>query len=167
MKSGPTWLAFLFAVVAAGYCVLLERKLDTNDKLLDRLSAEIGKTESSNSFNNLEIQKRCSEQARQIYKDGGYSLSGATDSSMESYVNHFSKIKNICFIKISYTDTKRAFVNEQLLDAFENTDFGTFTQQIGSNDFKVLECYVGKPKATECSSQAEFDDLAESYMKGD
>lgn len=110
---------------------------------------------------NLDLQDRCSKQAKEVFvpwdKTGGGTF----------YTSHFNQDLNRCFILVeNQTDGFKAG-NKMLSDAFEGRLYGIYTwlPQRGKLPIEVppVSCRVTLPsgKNVDCESSADFDILVE------
>ena len=119
----------------------------------------------------LELQAKCSEQARKAFADLGY-----TKNQIVGYENHYSSQVNKCFIHVQNTDTKvepgTIWTYRNVFDAFEGKGYGTYAWHTEKDkkywEVPPFQCEVtlmsGEKKL--CQSDAEFTELVKIYMEG-
>lgn len=119
----------------------------------------------------LELQAKCSEQARKAFADLGY-----PKNQMASYENHYSPQMNKCFIHAQNTDTKidpeTIWTYRSVFDAFEGKDYGTYAWHTEKDkkywEVPPFQCEVTLPSGEKklCHSDVEFTELVKIYMEG-
>ena len=117
----------------------------------------------------LDLQAKCSEQARKAFADLGYSK-----NDVASYENHYNAKLDKCFIHVRHDARTPGTIwtNRDLFDAFEGKVYGTY--MLHTNKVKKywevseLKCKVTLPsrEKKDCRSEDEFTELAKVYMEG-
>ena len=121
------------------------------------------KLESVTKAGSLDLQAKCSQQARLAFSE-----SGLGKKAMAGYVNHYNPKLNICFVVFSSTETagKDLTTYRVLYDAFEGKQYAEYFGGI-TRDAKPNVCTVklqsGEDK--DCESSKEFDELLKRYME--
>ncbi len=123
------------------------------------------KVETRANSTSMELQERCSKQAREQYNAEGW-----REEPMASYTNHYNDKLNKCFLLIQNTalpKTKNELVVRMrvLVDAFEGKTYAEFPS-VGSRAMPDI-CNGTSPTGEEkrCHSDSEFDDLVKLYMQ--
>jgi hypothetical protein len=119
----------------------------------------------------LELQEKCSKQAREAYAENGWKK-----EELASYTNHFNEKMNKCFALIEdATQPKPAdgtiITNKILIDAFEGKTYGEYTWRSDKvkKYWEVAPFYCkgtltsGEEKV--CHSSDEFDEIVKLYME--
>lgn len=130
-----------------------------NKELQARLAAQEGR-------NLLDLQDRCSQQARLYFKSQGPWDNG----TITSYTNHYNQRLNKCFIQLNATAFSKGsiFVSVFINDAFEGRDYGEYHSMAKYPEEAPAMCTVTSlpaAQATTCHSQKEFDELIKQYME--
>jgi hypothetical protein len=168
-------LAVLFLVLLVMATLLRShsariRELELTVKQLDSKVDEKGTTSS------LELQAKCSEQARKFFSDMGFAK-----NDMAGFENHYNSQMNKCFVQVSSskafkTDAKKSsstlWTYRNVFDAFEGKEYGSFAwhDKEGKKYWEIppFQCEVTLPSGEKkfCHSDDEFTDLVKVYMQG-
>jgi hypothetical protein len=133
-----------------------------------KLEADVHTAARATAESSLEMQGKCSRQAATAFSDAGWKRTAFVD-----YTNHYNASLNRCFLEITETKIDHGHPSNSimLVDAFEEKVYGKYFW-VNLQDKKFwevapLECSVTVPSGEEktCTSSAEFDELAETYMK--
>jgi uncharacterized coiled-coil protein SlyX len=115
-------------------------------------------------IDSLDLQERCSNQARKEFESLGYKFSSGDD-----YESHCNAELNKCFILIKSYHANVVF--KFLSDAYEGKQYASYSYiaQKG-NDYiepRPLECKVTLPsgEVKSCNSDEEFTALIKIYME--
>ena len=117
---------------------------------------------------NLDLQAKCSSQARTAFKEMGWDKQPFAD-----YTNHYQQKLNKCFVQVSDYKAERgsARIHRTVQDAFEGKGYAEYYWINNSakkySEVKPVLCKVtllsGEEKV--CSSTEEFDSLIKVYME--
>ena len=118
------------------------------------------------------VQAQCSEQARKVFEDSGYSK-----SQFAAYEHHYAAKLDKCVMRVLHTDAHTtqgkviwAYIN--VLDAFEGKQYGTYTWRTETNKKYLIvppfACEVTLPTGEQktCQSMDEFEELVKVYTEG-
>jgi hypothetical protein len=127
--------------------------------------------------NDIDSQQKCADRSAWFFKSEGYSDTTIVDTS--SYFDHWNQSLNKCFILIessSHFDSNSVgrtdTYDEILLDAFSAQTYGEINSSQVEGNFlatktvngcNINEDFVGA-SSTNCTTQAEFDNYADSLM---
>jgi len=165
--------ALLFALIVAlavlGYLLHSDNAVLTDQqRQIHELSTKI---EARAKTASLELQEKCSKQAREEFVEDGWKK-----EPMASFANHYNEKMNKCFILIqNTTPTKPAdgtfFTGKILLDAFEGKAYGQYDWK-SDKVKKYWEVAPFNCKGTLlsgeekfCHSSDEFDKIVKLYMQ--
>jgi hypothetical protein len=146
--------------------VTIEGQQTRLSALESQLSAENERAKSAT----LDLQSKCSEQARKAFAEIGYKSSDGA-----AYQNHYSARLNKCFIETDKTAAheKTIWRWRNLFDAFEGKQYGTFAwRNQGEKKYWEVAPYIcnaiapnGETK--QCASEDEFSSLIRTYMEAE
>jgi hypothetical protein len=132
---------------------------DLNSKLVEK--SEMGM---------LGLKTRCAEQADKTFADLGYKR-----TELNRYESHYNGALNKCFIRTesqdSYTVPDAIFAYQNVLDAFEVKQFGSFAwrgnKREKHREVRPFVCEVTLPSGDKrvCHSADEFTELVKLYME--
>jgi hypothetical protein len=125
---------------------------------------------SNSSVANDNNVSRCAEDANRYFSSGNYLLKNVSSNS--TYINHYDKLLNKCFIEISFSVTQSSYGGESLYDVDSGIMWGFFTigfnSHTGEMSQSTTSCFVNEngdgTKKNNCSSQSEFGALTKGYM---
>lgn len=161
----------LCSVALVAMAVLLYFQSTTIKELELTVRKLSAKTSERPPTASLELQGKCSDQARKAFKDLGYK-----SNDLVAYQNHYNPELNICSVEVEHADTKgstpEAVTFRNVFDAFEGKAYGTYAWR-SQKDKKFWEvspfmCEVVLPSGEkkQCHSNDEFTELVKVYMQG-
>ena len=158
----------LCAVVVLGVVVIRQNStIDAYSTKLATISAETSAAKEPSKSFSVEIQAKCSEQARIAFV-----RSGLKESEGAVYQNHYNSKLNKCFIETENHSAsgKTLWTYRNVYDAFEGRQYGTYAWHT-EGDKKYWEvaptmCEVESLTGARqiCHSDEEFSVLIKSYM---
>jgi hypothetical protein len=163
-------IAVLLAAVVVMAAFLSSQSARTREleRAIQQLNSKLVERTTSAS---LELQGKCSEQARKAFADLGH-----TKNQLAGYENHYNSQMNKCFIHVQNTDTKMSpgtiWRYRNVFDAFEGKEYGTYAWRTEKAkkywEVPAVECEVTLPSGEKklCHSDGEFTDLVKVYMEG-
>jgi hypothetical protein len=113
---------------------------------------------------NLELQKKCADQAAAKFKESDWSR-----PERAVYTNHYQQTMNRCFVRIDDTEAWNLSSSTviKILDAFEGKVYGDYERSMSKEETFWMVCKVtllsGEVKL--CQSQKEFNELVKVYME--
>ena len=128
---------------------------------IDDLGAKLKANDKATDF---ELQAKCAAQARSEFESNGWGK-----HPLATYMNHYSKNLNKCFVEIQDIDASIG-TTKFIDDAFEGKMYANYFWR-GEKGKKYWEvapaiCTVTiSGKDAVCKSSDEFDKLAEAYME--
>jgi hypothetical protein len=163
----------LLVAILAGALIALavfayrqNREIDLQQAEIARLTSEVTTTKQRTPASApLDLQAKCADQARKVFRDLGYKPDGPA-----AFENHFNVKLNRCFMQIENT-TPQGNVNRNVLDAFEGKEYGTYMwqPQEGKKYWQVppFMCDVVSTtgEAVTCHSDEEFKSLIRVYLE--
>jgi hypothetical protein len=137
------------------------------EKQNEEFKAQLARNQSATDF---DLQAKCAKDSKAWF---GESFSGAKDTILLDYSNHYNKEQNKCFVVVEW-HYKAAFYGEgswtnhmSLWDLYENTKLGEAVEQHIitfkpiSTRTELQSCNVLDKK---CTTVVEFDDLVRPCM---
>jgi type II secretory pathway pseudopilin PulG len=162
-------VALIMAVCVLGYLLHSQKTVLTEQQ--QQIHDLEAKFEARATSARLDLQEKCSKQAREDYREDGWNK-----EPMASFTNHYNEKMNKCFVLIQNTDPAKPddgtlFVTKTLFDAFEGTSYGEYMWRSDKSkkywEVAPLHCMVtllsGAEKA--CHSSDEFDAMVKPYMQ--
>jgi hypothetical protein len=145
-------------------------KIAKLEKQNQDLQAEL---KSQRSAADLDLQAKCSRDAKTFYLEG---WSRDKDTIILTYINHYDKKDNKCFVLIEYHYNSHfagssgdSWTNDMVVyDVYENAKYGHFSENhytyykptINTRS-EVITCEISGKK---CASIEEFNSLVSAYM---
>ncbi|MEW9570530.1 hypothetical protein ABQJ54_02060 [Rhodanobacter sp. Si-c] len=134
-------------------------------KQVDALSSQVQVLNArSSAADNLDLQSKCTIDAKRTFELLGYSYREANHGGTDSFVSHYNAAMQRCFMVITDVDASSGHLLTQmyLLDANEQLGYGTWT----GNGSDPIECTLTPAggNAQGCKSEQEFDQYVVRYM---
>jgi hypothetical protein len=162
-------IIIILLVAAIGLSVLLFRQnvtIASQGARLAAVDAELSALKQQSKSVSLDLQVKCSEQAKKAFVQGGFKANTA------GYENHYNAKLNKCFIDMQNTTSlgKEFLTNRYVFDAVEGKQYGTYGWRSvhGKKYWEVppISCEVELPQGEKqhCNSEEEFSKLVQIYM---
>lgn len=169
MPRGRQVRKLLFTVTALMLMLVIEQAM-TIRKQRTAIASLVQTQDASKAplIVSLDLQSQCAQQAKQEFKDSGWSKDQAA-----SFESHYNAKLGRCFIKVYDTTTENDVISTSVSvsDAVEGRGYGNYlwinAQHRKSWEVAPTECKVSLPSREEkrCQSSDEFDELAKIYME--
>jgi len=164
-----TILSVLVVIVAVlgAVAYVQETEIQAQEQSIQQLGSKV---ETLSSAEALDLQSKCSRQAQEDYKSGGW------EKDTSAYYNdHYDASLNKCFVFVHdiFADTQDPTTMDEsadLYDAFELVEYGDFLQTgFATKNGAPPYCDVTLPSGQQatCHSEAEFRNLIKTYMGPD
>ena len=161
-------------LVTAGFALqgYMDWKIENDIKAIDRRDATSVPTGVPvDDVRNLEVQKKCADQAKTFWKEGGYSE--IQKDIANNYTNHYNQMVGKCFIEITSNDMQNISTSGNVIetadlwDAFEGIQYASYMRVINSkkNLDSVYICFIDMHAVERpCKTREEWDGYTSTYM---
>lgn len=152
------WSPLFLFVVLSGCNTSRIAELEKKTKDLEM------KLNSSQQSSLLDLQSKCSSQADAEYKTQGWGNKGTS-----SYINHYNRRLNKCFLQVYVFGTvinRQLYGSTYVTDAFEGKTYGTYYGKSGQDEKPNLCTTTSLTgEDTFCHSEYEFKAAIKQYME--
>ena len=164
--------ALLLAVILV-LAWLLYAEVTTSRQQRTQLAELTAKLGDRTTRENLELQEKCALQAEKIFRKLGHLLRSPAKEASDSYRSHYNAKLNKCFMSvetiITHTTPAGMSISWQLLDAYEQRDYGIYVSGIlrkGEQNSPTW-CVLMPQSENEqiCKSEKDFKTFVARYME--
>ena len=139
-------------------CCCLCLVVGCNKDKIERLEAENRELVAKLAAANLDLQDKCSKQARVRF------ASLSSSQAIATFTNHYNAKLNKCFAlvnQLQFTGGKMSMVGNVLVDAYEGKEFAHYVWHDGN----VTRCDMVGIDGKACTSLEQFKKIIKPYME--